>query len=155
MAEYITLGFNILCIVLIVFGMLWGLIRGLNKTVSRLVFLLITGIILIFLTIPITNALLNIKISTKFIETEGEIVRKVPIIEFLTIAMEAFVGEEFAANYPGFTELIVSLPLTVIYVVVFLVLFWLLKYALIPVNALINKLIFGKRRRKKNSNRFL
>ena len=66
MADYITLGFNILCITLIATGMFWGLVRGLKKTVSRFIFLLVLGIALVFLTIPITNALLNIKINVTF-----------------------------------------------------------------------------------------
>ena len=148
MANYITLGFKILCIVLLATGLFWGLIRGLNKTVSRFVFLLILGIALLFLTIPITNALLNIKISTSFIAEEGEVVRQVPIVEFLSILMEGIVGKDFVIKYPEFSELIIALPLTLVYVIVFIVLFWTLKLLLLPLNALINRLIFNRRPKK-------
>ena len=145
MANYITLGFNILCITLLVTGMFWGLVRGLKKTVSRFIFLLILGIALIFLTIPITNALLNIKISTAFISEEGEVVRQVPVVEFLSILLQGLVGKNFVIKYPEFSELIIVLPLTIVYVVVFVVLFWVLKLILLPLNMLINHFIFNRR----------
>ena len=145
MANYITLGFNILCITLLVTGMFWGLVRGLKKTVSRFIFLLVLGIALIFLTIPITNALLNIKISTAFISEEGEVVRQVPVVEFLSILLQGLVGKNFVIKYPEFSELIIVLPLTIVYVVVFVVLFWVLKLILLPLNMLINHFIFNRR----------
>ncbi len=148
MANYITLGFNILCITLILTGIFWGLIRGLKKTVSRFIFLLIMGIALLFLTIPITNALLKIKITTSFIAEEGEAVRQVPIVELMSILMERYVGQDFVLKYPEFSELIISFPLTLVYVIVFLVLFWLLKLLLLPLNATINYLIFNRRPKK-------
>lgn len=145
MANYITLGFNILCLTLIVTGMLWGLIRGLKKTLSRFLFLLILGIILIFLTIPITNVLLKIKISTSFIGEEGELVRQVPIKELLSIFIERFIGEDFLTKYPEFSELLATLPLTLIYSIVFVILFWILKLILLPLNAFINRLTFNRK----------
>ena len=144
MANYITLGFNILCITLLVTGMFWGLVRGLKKTVSRFIFLLVLGIALVFLTIPITNALLNIKISTAFISEEGEVVRQVPVVEFLSILLQGLVGKNFVIKYPEFSELIIVLPLTIVYVVVFVVLFWVLKLIL-PLNMLINHFIFNRK----------
>lgn len=148
MSEYITLGFNLFCIAMIIFGMFWGLVRGLNKTVSRFLFLLILGIILIFVTIPITNAILKIPVNTTIVEAEGEIVKKVPIVNLLSILMEDLIGKNFVTKYPEFSELIISLPLTLVYVVVFTVLFWVLKYLLIPLNALINRLTFNRKRKR-------
>lgn len=147
MANYITIGFNILCIVLILFGIFWGLIRGLKKTISRLIFLLALGIALIFITIPITNALLQIPISTTFIEAEGEIVKQVPIADLLTILLEGFIGKDFATNYPEFTKVLLSLPMTIIYSIMFVILFWTLKILLLPLNAIINRIIFGGKKR--------
>ena len=145
MADYITLGFNILCITLIATGMFWGLVRGLKKTVSRFIFLLVLGIALVFLTIPITNALLNIKINVTFLEEEGEIGSRVPIVELLSILIQMVVGKNFVIKYPEFSKLIIALPLTLVYVIVFVVLFWLLKFLLLPLNALINRFIFNRR----------
>ncbi len=147
MANYITLGFNILCIVLIFFGMFWGIIRGLNKTVSRLFFLIITGIILLFVTIPLTNLLLQIPLNVSMVGLTPENgVDTLPIIELIPKLLEGFLGQEFVTKYPEFSELLITIPLALIYAIVFLVLFWLCKLLLLPINALLTKLIFHRRK---------
>jgi hypothetical protein len=69
----------------------------------------------------------------------------VPIVELLSILMEGIVGKNFVIKYPEFSQLVISLPLTLVYVVVFLVLFWVLKLLLLPLNAIINRIIFNRR----------
>lgn len=149
MADYIKLGFNILLLVLIVFGFLWGIIRGLKKTVGRGLFLILTSILLIFIAVPITNLILKIGINCN-IETESlQLVGRYNIAEILTEIVKSYVGTDFVAKYPDFANVLVSFAIILVNSIVYLVLFWLLKYLLLPLNSLLTKLIFPTKKAKK------
>lgn len=160
--NYITLGLSILFGVFILFGFLWGVIRGLKKTAGRGIFLLVTSIVLIFVAVPITSLILKIKITCN-ISSEGmELVGSYNIAEILTFYIKSLIGEEFIANYPDFASIIVNFGIMLVNSIVYLVLFWLLKWLLLPLNSLFTKLVFkpnkyeivedektGKKRKKK------
>ena len=149
MADYIKLGFNILLLILIAFGFLWGIIRGLKKTVGRGLFLILTSILLIFIAVPITNLILKIGINCN-IETESlQLVGRYNIAEILTEVVKSYVGADFVTKYPEFANVIVSFVIILVNSIVYLVLFWLLKYLLLPLNSLLTKLIFPAKKAKK------
>lgn len=149
MANYITLGLNIFCGVLILFGVLWGIIRGVKKTSVRLFFLLLTTVILLFVTIPITNLILKIPVTTNFVSTSGEqITETMTLLELLTYFIKQFIGEDFVTKYPEFASAIASLPILLINAFVYVILFWLSKYIFLPLNYLIYRLISIKRKPK-------
>ncbi len=148
MAQYITLGFNILLLVLVLFGFLWGLIRGLKKTAGRGIFLLILSICLIFLSVPITNLILKIGVNLDLTINDFQLIGNYNISEMITKVMEYYIGSDFIAKYPDFSQVLVSFSIIFINAIVYLVLFWLLKYLLLPLNVLLTKLIFPTRRRK-------
>ena len=151
MTDYIKLGFGILLLVFVFFGFLWGIIRGLKKTVSRGLFLLLISILLIFIAVPVTNLILKIKITCEISLAETEIIGKYNIAELLTEFIKAYIGPDFVAKYPNFAQVIVSFGIIFVNSIVYLVLFWLLKYLLLPFNTLLTKLIFPKRRPKKTA----
>lgn len=148
MSDTITLGINIFGGVLILFGVLWGIIRGLKKTTSRLVFLLITSIVLIFVTIPIVNAILRINVNMT-IDTDGVITtEKMSILEAIIRLTENMLGVEFVSSSSEVAYIIVSLAIALINAFVYVILFWLLKVILFPINALLTKLILPDKKRK-------
>lgn len=147
MADTISLGFNIALLVFVFFGVFWGLIRGLKKTVGRGLFLLVTSIILLFISMSLTRSLLNIKISANIV-VEGTVNQtSVTIIEYLAYEIEDMIGKNVAESFQSFINVIISLPILLINSFIYVLLFWLLKLLLLPINALINMLIF--RRKKK------
>ena len=149
MTDYIKLGFSILLLVFVFFGFLWGIIRGLKKTVSRGLFLLLISVLLIFIAVPITNLILKFKISVTMNLSGTEIFGKFSIAELLAEIMKAYIGPEFVAKYPNFADSLVSFGIIFVNSIVYLVLFWVLKYLLLPLNVLLTKLIFPKKRPKK------
>lgn len=148
MADYIKLGFTILLLVFVFFGFLWGIIRGLKKTISRGLFLLLISILLIFIAVPITNLILKIRISMNLTINGNTIYGKFSIAGIITELLKVFIGPEFIAKYPTFAESLVAYGIIFVNSIVYVVLFWLLKYLLLPLNSLLTKLMFPKKRPK-------
>lgn len=148
MADKITLIFNITLIVFIFFGVFWGLIRGLRRTLSRTLFLLITGVIALFITVPIVKALINIPFSMT-VDTYGEITQEkftlVTLIEFL---LENYLGETFVTKYSTLASSLVAIPLLLINTIAYVIIFWLLKILLLPINSLFTAIFFRPKKRK-------
>lgn len=160
-SSYITLAFSILFGVFMFFGFIWGIIRGLKKTAGRGIFLLITSILLIFLSVPITNLILKIKINCDIVDGDMELVGSYNLAEILTAYLKNLIGADFITKYPDFASLIINFGIILINALVFLILFWLLKFLLFPLNAIFTKLVFfrpkyeiiqdenGKKKKKK------
>lgn len=152
MSDTITLAFNCALGVFVLFGILWGLIRGAKKTVSRLIFLLVTSIILVFVSSLITSLILKIPVEVSIVDENSETtMQRVSLLEYISIMIENALGENVTNAMGGAIDIVITLPMLLINIVIFLVLFWLLKYLLLPLNTLINKLIF---RKKKNKEQF-
>ncbi len=146
------MGFTIALAVFIFFGILWGLIRGLKRTTGRLLFLLITSVILLFITVPLTKLLLNIPINTTITYNGEEIVHgSVKISDIIVAYIKAFLGEEFITKNPQFVSVLTSIPLILVNAFVYLLLFWLFKYLLLPIDHLLYKAIFDRKRKKKEA----
>lgn len=141
MFETVLLVCNCVLIGFLLLGMFFGLIRGLKKTISRGIFLLITSIILIFVTFPITKIFLNIPFT--FEDANGS--TTVTLIEYVSSMTESFLGKSFLQKNPDLVASLLTIPLLIINSIVFIILFWLLKYLLLPINALLN-LIFIKKK---------
>ncbi len=150
MGQYIVLGLNILLAVFVVFGVIWGLIRGLRKTASRGIFLIITSIILLFVTIPITSALLRIRVNTDITIGESTLTGQMSIEEIVAYLVKTFLGNDFSNKNPEFVKVITALPLVFVNAIVYLILFWICKYLLLPLNYLFYKLTFAPRKPKEN-----
>ncbi len=140
--SYVTLGFSILFGVFILFGFLWGIIRGLKKTAGRGIFLLVTSIILIFVAVPITSLILKIKINCNISTESMELVGSYNVAEILTAYIKSLIGDDFITKYPDFASIIVNFGIMLVNSIVYLVLFWFLKWLLLPLNSLFTKLVF-------------
>lgn len=148
MANTITLIFNIVCLAFLVFGLFWGLIRGAKKTLSRGLFLLLLTIVTLFVTAPLTKLLLQIPINFN-INTDGVVTSEtLTIVEYLSQEIEGLLGNDFVTKYPDFASAIVSIPLILINAIVYVVIFWILKIILYPLNALFTKCFFGTKKYK-------
>ena len=143
----LTLGLNILLAVLIFFGIFWGFVRGLRKSLGRAIFLLITSLLLIFLAVPITNALLGITVNAT-IEANGELLisGRATLKQIIEAYMEYFLGQDMVTKFPELASTLVKIPVIFINAIVYLVLFWLSKLILHPLNALFTNLVFNKKR---------
>lgn len=148
MSQYIALGLNIAMAVFIGFGIIFGLIRGLRKTASRGIFLVITSVILLFITIPITSAILKIKVNTDITYMENHISGRVSILEIIQFYVENLLGKDFSTQNPEFVNVITAIPVVFTNSVVYLMLFIICKYALLPLNYLFYRLIFAPKKPK-------
>lgn len=146
--DYITLGLNIALAVFVGFGIIFGLIRGLRKTVSRGIFLIITAIILLFVTIPITNALLQIKLNVDMTIEESTLVGYHSINECVEFLVKCMFGEDFYTQNPEIVNVVIALPTVFINAIVYLLLFVLCKYLLLPLNYIFYRLTFAPKKRK-------
>lgn len=146
--DYVTLGFNIALAVFVGFGIIFGLIRGLRKTASRGIFLVITAIILLFVTVPITNALLKINLSVDFTYEEERLVGSYPILECIEFFLKNLIGKDFVAENPELVNVIIALPITLLNAIVYLLLFVLCKYLLLPLSSLFYRFTFKPKKKK-------
>jgi len=150
MENYIKLGLNIALAVFLFFGIIAGLIRGLRKTASRGIFLILTAILTLFLTIPITNLLLDIQFPINLTIEESTLSGNHNIEQLLSFIVENYIGKDFATNNPEFLSVITAIPLMFINSIVYLLLFWTLKYLLLPLNYLFYRLTFAPKKKKEN-----
>lgn len=146
--EYLTLGLNIALIVFVVMGVIFGLIRGLRKTASRGIFLILTTIILLFVTPPITSALLQIQITADMTIMEETLTGTHSIYECLEFLVQASFGKDFVSANPGLIDVITALPMVLINSLVYWILFIVCKYLLMPLNYLFYRLTFAPKKKK-------
>ena len=150
MSQYITLGLNIALLVFVGFGVLFGFIKGLRKSASNGIFLIILSIILLFVTVPITNALLNIKFNSNITIGEETLVGLYSIKDIVQFFVKQFLGASFAESNPEFVSVITTLPLVFVYTIVYVLLFWVCRLLLLPLNYLFYRLTFAPKKKKEN-----
>ena len=143
MSDYISLTLTGVFLVFILFGIIWGIIRGLKKTISRGLFLLITSIVLIFLAIPITKALCNIPLNINLTIDDLSINGTGTIFEILEKLLEHYLGQEFYQANSVIIETITILPITILSSIVYVIMFWVCKIILLPLNMLFTKQNFS------------
>lgn len=150
MEEYISLGLNIALLVFVFFGVFWGFIRGLRKTASRGIFLIITTIVLLLVTPLITKALLGIKLNVHIELENSTLTGSNNLEEIITFFIKEYIGADFVADHPEFANFIISLPILLVNAILYVLLFWICKYLLYPLNYLLYKLAFAPRKKKES-----
>ncbi|MBQ7351369.1 MAG: hypothetical protein IJW59_00670 [Clostridia bacterium] len=148
MTDTLTLIFNIVFLVIILGGVLWGFFRGLKKTVSHLLFLILITILVFFITIPLTNLILEIPATLEIQEGSETIQKTLPLSGIIEYFVQKLLGEDFVANYPELSTCITAIPLMFLAVILYTLLFWILKYLLFPIRILLNKLLFRTKKNK-------
>lgn len=148
MQDYISLGLNIALLIFVFFGIFWGFIRGLRKTACRGIFLISTMIVLILVTPLITKSLLGIKLNVTIELDNLTISGSNSLRDIVALFIKDFIGTDFITKYPEFTEFVVSIPVLLINAILYVILFWLCKYLLYPLNFLFYKIAFAPRKKK-------
>lgn len=137
--DYNIIGIIINCLVfgLLGLGVLVGLIRGLRKSAIRLVWLAVSMVLLLFISVAITRVVININFG--FLKIDG----------FTTIS--EYVTKQLVnatAEY-GVTEDVlqqgVQLSIMLVNPIVYILLFTLCRYILLPLNFAVYKAIYGRR----------
>lgn len=140
--DYNIIGIIINCLVfgLLGLGVLVGLIRGLRKSAIRLVWLAVSMVLLLFISVAITKSVININFG--FLKIDG----------FTTIS--EYVTKQLVnatAEY-GVTEDVlqqgVQLSIMLVNPIVYILLFTLCRYILLPLNFAVYKAIYGRRERR-------
>lgn len=128
-------------------GMFWGLVRGLRKTAIRSVWLVVTaGILILFLSSTITNAIMNAEIT---INMDGETFNGFKeliayYVENSNVDMSAL-GESLDVV----VQTLIAYVSIFLNSIVFVVLFWILKIVLLPLNWALSKWVFiGKKEKQ-------
>lgn len=130
---------------IVLISVLFGLKRGLKKSIMSFCWQLGIFILLLIFTGIITRALLNINISFLNIEIDGT------KINYLSEIGALLLGEITVENATVATELLVSLPLMIINVIVFTLLFYLLRLITWPIYAIVCRFVFKKDRKAKKA----
>ena len=138
--NYIFLG---LLIFFLLSGFIWGVIRGLKKTIFRGVWLLVFALILFFITPVVTNAIINMNLSSFNL-----VINEIPVttIKQFVIDYISSINDigAMAASNPEAMKIIEILPALIFNPIIFVLLFWLCKIVLWFVWAILAKLFISK-----------
>lgn len=128
-------------------GFLMGLKRGFKKSLFRLLWLLGTVVVLLIFSKLITKALLNINMSFLNLEVDGMACDT--LAQYLTEVIKSNATvQKYITNTATLESLATSMPIVIGNLFVFVILFWILRYLLWPIWALLARNI-GKAEREK------
>lgn len=128
---------------MVIVGFLYGLKRGLIKSAIRIIAVLVSCVVVVFLTEPITNAILNLDISSAGLELGGVSVSTVndTIINFLS---QISVVAELISASPTIKAVISAVPKVLVNIIMFIVVFYLIKAITYFICIIINKIALRK-----------
>lgn len=135
----------------LLFGFLWGFIRGLKKTSLRGAWLILTAVLCLLISPLISQLICNINISGLNIKINGTVTTNIK--EAITLAISSALNGTNLESLPMLTSLTDKLPIIILNPFVFVILFWILKIILLPFNALLSKVLFSKKKNKKENNK--
>lgn len=146
--EIVGIVLTVLAIFIIVLSILVGIKRGMKKSLFRLGWLFVTALILWFVTPPISNLLNTIDLTSLNLDIMGPVHRLSDIgVNILNQVVQG-VGDAELANILSSSTALNSfaenLPTLLINIILFVILFFVTKYLLWPIYALISSKIFDK-----------
>ncbi len=125
---------------------LLGAIRGLKKSTFRLVWVLVWGILCLIFSGIIAKALVNINIEFLHLSVNGETASTLPqYIQMLMASSNEDVAQMMTDN-PKIFELCTQIAISVLNLVFFEVLFWVVKWLLWPIWAILARVFFKKKK---------
>lgn len=129
-------------------GVIMGAIRGLKKTAIRGIWLLVTAVVVYLISAVIVKSL--IKIDITFLNLEGETSGSTAstINEAIAGLLNNQYGENFSQDNAELVSAILNLIPMILAPIVFTLLFWILKYFLLPLNAIIVRVCFPNAKQK-------
>lgn len=146
----INLIFTLLVLAFLLFGFLWGFIRGIKKSAFRGAWLLLTLILCLIFTPLISNAVGSINISSFDIVIDGQ--QASTIYSAIQLTLESSLKSIGLENLPLIENISKTLPIVLLNPFVFVILFWLLKIVLLPINAIVANIIFNKKPKTQKQN---
>ena len=147
--QLISLGISLLALLIIVIQVLAGAIRGLKKSTFRLVWIFAWGMLCLLISSLIAKALVNIDISFLHLSANGQQVSTLP--EYIQKMLEASNPDvsQMMADNPQILELCTQIAICVLNLVFFEVLFWLVKWILYPLWAILAAIFFKNKTKSK------
>lgn len=138
--SLISLIFTALIAFIIASGFIWGVIRGLKKTALRGAWLLITAIVVFFFAGLFVDFLYKLNISFLNLKIDGTLVTSAEQL-IRSYTLKAFSEDIYITN-PQLFGLIVKVFKLILNSLAFVLLFFVLKYLLFPVNAIFVRIFF-------------
>ena len=131
---------------LLLSSVLWGIKRGMKKTLFRLGWLVVTAIILFLVVPPLSNWLNSFDLTSLNLDICGKVTKLSDIGINLVNSFEE--GKEALQNSASLTTFVENLPTMLLNILLFVVLFWVLKAVLWLVWAPISSRLFDKQKRE-------
>lgn len=138
-------------------GFLLGLLRGMNKSLLRFGFVLLSAVLAFFLATGIASSIMSTpfadlpaSIQDAFASEGASIPLDTPLHKLLItmIAADESVGQLLAAT-PTLTNFIMAIPQALISVVLFVVLFFLIKLVMMIPGAIVSAIVIRKKKGKR------
>ena len=146
--ELIGWGITIVAGVFIVLSFFLGAIRGLRKSLFRFFWILGWGIVCLLFSGLIAKALVNVDISFLHLSVNGEAISTLPEYIQKVIATSNPDISQMMMDNPQVFELCTEIAICVLNLFFFEVLFWVVKWVLYPIWAILAKIFFGKKRQR-------
>jgi len=134
-----------LALVVLILGFLFGWMRGYQKSLTRLIIVLIVAVAAFFITPLFTDAVLGFNISGFNIRINGELMTSVK--QFITTMLNSVeeVREALEAS-PTLEAFILALPAMIVNTILFVIIFFLLKWISMAIYAIFAFTIFSKKK---------
>ncbi|MEG1582051.1 MAG: hypothetical protein RR334_02710 [Clostridia bacterium] len=127
MNSSFTIGITAVGLVIILLGVIVGAVRGFSRSFTRTIMALVSAVLAFFLSAKLASALLVMDISSLGINIGGSIVYNLQDMLLSFLNQITFI-KELALTSSTFNAFVVQLPLMIINIVVFLLLFFIIKY---------------------------
>lgn len=124
----------------LIIGFLYGLKRGLVKSIIRILGVIVACTLVVFITEPIADALLNLDISSSGLEVGGITVSTINDTIIAYLSKISVVAELISAS-PTIKAVISAVPKILVNMVLFIIVFYLIKAISYILCAIINKLV--------------
>lgn len=144
--QTIKIILSVVLAVILIAPILMGIVRGWKKSAFRLAWVVVFGLLMFAFVGLISNAIVNMDLTSFNIEFEGQLVTNVPqYVEVMLSSSSPEMAQIIADNADVLT-LAISLCVSLINLVLVVVLYWLAKWVLWPVWAIISHFIFKKKK---------
>ncbi len=147
-ASIVGIVLTVLAILIVVLSFLMGLKRGMKKTLFRLAWVFVFTLIIWFVTPAVSNLLNNIDLTSLNLDVMGPVHRLSDIGTNLLNQLVTSIQDPELANIistsPALNSFMQNLPTLILNVVIFVLLFFIVKWILWPIWALISAKIFDK-----------
>lgn len=133
--QYVLLGIIVL---MFLFPILWGLMRGWKKGLFRFVWVFLTFLILLFTSFYLAKFVMNFDLTKLGISLNGHNSLNDLCISYMESNAQI---KELMSYSPSFANLVAILPLLLATVILCVALYWLLKWLLWPIWAILSRLL--------------